>query len=222
MTLHSLLRNVADGLRPDKPEVDPGYEYCHVGHDMGCDTCDAGRNKRRCPLSDDEIIARRVSKELAELADDPVEWAARARGEHAGPICVFRLCYELSLENTGSEEWDWWRVRFERVIHYWLTGDDGKTNWLKAQKDMNVDALDDFEAIVSLGQQAGIIDDACESLQDIDTRREPLLYPRWIVTSEGRVWARPAEVTPTRPTSEWPQPLGRRVDVTQGKGIVKT
>ena len=208
--MRSLLRNVADGLRPDKPEVDPGWEYCHVGHDIGCDTCDAGRNKRRCPLSDDEYLTRWVSWHLLRIDQDPQKWAGDARSQisqssNPGQFILFRGLYEMAAEQEGMEHW---RQRLSEVLAAWMydgwlayfAGEARERQRRNGHDQTANDIADEADAVLALAVAAGI---------------EP---------QEQAQMVNGVNMNPTvgRPTTEWGSPLGRRMDIAQDKGIVKT
>jgi len=153
MTLQNLLQNVASGLRGEAPE--PGYEFCYQG-DMGmCARCPVEKNRKRCPLTDDEYLERWVAWHVRRIVADPTHWADEAYEQvrewsNPGMMIFLELAYDLPLE---SDAMGYWREKTQAVLKYW----DG---WLarfaveareRAQRNPgNLDFIDVADAVESV------------------------------------------------------------------------
>ena len=210
--MHSLLRNVADGLRGEV-RVDTGFAYCHNGAGGMCESCPVERNRNACQLSEDEHLERWIVWHTRGICEDPYKWAYRAFYDirscnNAGMFVFFEVVYRLVLENGDNEDLVSALPYLEEVLTCW-------GSWLRrfagearqrhidhpGNKDYK-DASETCDAILALAAAAG--------------RPEPVYIEPQMVDG---VCMNP---TSGRPTTEWPRPLGRHVNVAQGKGIVKT
>lgn len=122
MSLHNLLRSVADGLRGGQQATT--FEYCHEGH-TNCELykrCPVERNQRRCP----DHFERWATWQVRAIWTDPVGWAGRAQSEitdwdrNPGKMMLYSMIHDLGGPELEGPELDFFRARLGEVLAAWV------------------------------------------------------------------------------------------------------
>ena len=204
--MRSLLRSVADALRVDEPGDNRRVGFCHNGQMGMCEPCPCHYDKGSCPLSEDEHLAAWISWQVRDIVDDPAKWASDAYMQaytwhNPAMLMLFKMLLETARETEHP-------VLSAPLPHF----------------EIVLVTLGDLRQFAEDARQWAAKNPAYQDVAEIAGELVGLARDGPAATTPELEMVDGICMNPTsgRPTSEWPRPLGRHVNVAQGKGIVKT